>query len=149
MDLSAFAGDWTLTRRIEDHRAGAPGRFEGTARFQPAAGGLAYRETGLLTLGTSAPLRATRSYVWQAAVDAIAVRFADGRFFHAFATDAAEPRAEHDCPPDLYRVRYDFRDWPHWRVEWRVAGPRKDYAMLSDYHPAPATGGRLDRPDEL
>jgi hypothetical protein len=64
------------------------------------------------------------------------VLFADGRFFHRFDAEDPAPAAAHDCPPDLYRVRYDFRPWPRWQAEWRVTGPRKDYAMVSRYRPA-------------
>jgi len=46
------------------------------------------------------------------------------------------PAAEHDCPPDHYRVRYDFRSWPRWQADWRVRGPRKDYTLGSAYQPA-------------
>ena len=44
-----------------------------------------------------------------------------------------EPVADHWCDPDTYKVRYDFREWPLWRAEWRVTGPRKDYVMRSVY----------------
>lgn len=142
MQLSAFTGDWLLTRWIDDPGAGSLGRLEGTASFRPEAAGLAYREAGLLTLGTAPPVTVTRAYLWQAQGEDITIRFVDGQFFHAFAADAAEPEAEHACPPDFYRVRYDFRFWPRWRAEWRVTGPRKDYAMQSDYR-------RLDSKGEL
>ena len=35
----------------------------------------------------------------------------------------------------LYRVRYDFSDWPDWRTIWHVTGPRKAYEMVSHYAP--------------
>jgi hypothetical protein len=141
MELSAFEGDWTLTRRIKDARAGATGHFEGEARFQAAPGGLSYLEEGRLTFGAAAPMAATRRYFWRAAGTAIEVDFADGRFFHAFQTDVDRPEAAHHCAPDKYAVRYDFSAWPAWRAEWRVAGPRKDYAMISDYRRAGQLSG--------
>ena len=62
----------------------------------------------------------------------IEVRFDDGRFFHRFA-GAERPEAAHDCAPDVYRVPTTSRDWPRWRADWRVTGPRKDYVMRTHY----------------
>ncbi len=140
MRLAAFEGDWTMTRTIEDVRAGRPGRLDGAARFVPGDGGLVYDETGLLALGDGPAVSAARRYLWRdAGAGAIEVRFADGRFFHRFYADEPAPAAVHDCPPDQYRVRYDFARWPRWTAEWRVRGPRKDYAMLTAY--VPVAGG--------
>lgn len=138
MQLSAFEGDWTMTRRIEDVLTGRSGRLEGVARFRRGAGGLDYAEKGMLTLGDGPAVTASRRYVWRdAGASAIEVRFEDGRFFHRFYADEPTPGAEHDCPPDRYRVRYHFSGWPRWTAEWRVRGPRKDYAMVTDYRRRP------------
>lgn len=134
MDLRAFAGRWRIERAIEDVAAGRAGRFAGEAVFAPVPEGLAYVETGTLSLEGVAPMAASRRYLWRdAGSGTIDVMFADGRFFHRI--DAEEPTsgALHDCAPDVYRVRYDFRGWPRWVAEWRVSGPRKDYAMVSRY----------------
>lgn len=137
MRLEAFAGHWDVDRTIEDVRAGATGRFTGHARFAPVPEGLRYREEGTLTLGDAAPVTATREYLWRdGGGGVIEVLFGDGRFFHRFLPDETDPGDSHDCPPDLYRVRYDFSRWPRWRAEWRVTGPRKDYAMVSRFSPA-------------
>lgn len=141
MRLEAFAGGWEVARSIEDRRAGARGRFLGQARFIPAGQGLDYAETGEMTLGTAAPVSAMRSYLWRDRGGAIEVSFADGRLFHRFRSDETAPGASHDCPPDLYRVRYDFAGWPCWRAEWRVRGPRKDYRSLTTYRPSGQVGG--------
>ncbi len=134
MRLGAFAGHWRIERRIDDLRAGAEGRLSGEAWFRPVPGGLDYAETGILTLGTAPPMTASRAYRWrEGAGEMIEVRFQDGRFFHRFQADDPTPAAEHSCDPDRYAVRYDFRRWPEWRTEWRVVGPRKDYAMVTDY----------------
>lgn len=134
MELGAFEGRWRLTRTIQDARAGRPGRFDGVAVFEPGSGGLWYREVGTLTLEGAAPMAASRGYLWRdGGAGTVAVLFEDGRFFHRFDPGAERPEAVHDCAPDTYRVRYDFRDWPAWRVDWRVTGPRKDYAMVSRY----------------
>ncbi len=143
MRLMAFAGLWRIERRIDDLRAGAEGAFRGAARFDREPGGLAYAETGELRLGAAAPMTASRSYSWrEGGGDMIEVWFQDGRFFHRFPADDPTPSAEHFCDPDQYSVRYDFRGWPNWRAEWRVVGPRKDYAMVTDYRPA-GQGGTI------
>ncbi len=137
MRLAAFEGDWLLERDIEDIRAGHPGRFTGTARFTSAAEGLVYDEEGLLSLGGAPGVAASRRYLWrEAGANSIEVQFGDGRFFHRFYADEDRPSAVHACPPDQYRVRYDFSAWPRWKADWRVTGPRKDYAMTSRYRTA-------------
>lgn len=140
MRLADFEGEWAVERRIADARTGRPGRFRGRARFAPDAAGLVYDEEGLLSLAGGPDYPAARRYVWRAGgAGAIDVLFADGRFFHSFEPDAPRPESAHDCPPDLYRVRYDFSLWPRWTAEWRVAGPRKDYAMVTTYSREPET----------
>lgn len=133
MQLSDFIGTWTVTRRIDDRRAGAAGSFTGRAVFRPEGTDLAYREEGILRLGAGPGFTASRSYRWRAAGEAVEVLFEDGRFFHAFTLEAPVAEAGHDCDPDRYEVRYDFRGWPDWRAVWEVRGPRKDYRMDSVY----------------
>lgn len=141
MRLDAFRGLWTLTRTIEDRRNARTGRFEGTARFEPAPGGLDYFEEGRLAFADGTTFAATRRYVWcDAGAGSIEVRFADGRFFHRFCPDESRPAAFHDCSPDRYRVAYDFGSWPRWRADWRVIGPAKDYELSSEYRPTGQTG---------
>jgi hypothetical protein len=131
--LADFAGCWRVLRRIDDRHARMRGRFDGQADFVPDGQGLTCTETGLLRYGDAAPLEGTRRNLWRPQPPhAIAVHFADGRFFHAFDL-AADARAAHDCAPDLYRVRYDFSDWPAWRATWTVSGPRKDYTSETTY----------------
>ncbi len=126
-----FEGVWQVSRTIADAR-GPDGRFAGTATLLPNAEGLRYTETGQLTLG-EASFTAERSYQWSVAgPNQIAIAFADGRPFHQFDLSRT-PNALHDCPPDIYRVHYDFSPWPSWTCVWRVTGPRKDYEMTSTY----------------
>lgn len=137
MRLEAFAGEWEIDRMIEDVRAGRVGRFAGRAVFTREAGGLRYREEGRLRLGDAPEMTATREYLWRDdGAGSIEVRFADGRYFHRFLAEEATPADLHDCPPDTYRVRYDFSGWPRWQAEWRVSGPRKDYGMVSRFRRA-------------
>ena len=86
----------------------------------------------MLTMGTAAPMQAERAYLWREAGAKIEVLFADGRPFHEFAPGHMDD-ATHYCDPDVYRVEYEFADWPEWRAVWRVAGPRKAYEMTSRY----------------
>lgn len=132
-NLQAFAGRWTLHRTITDRRGGPDGRFDGVAELRPDAEGLLYEETGQLHLGQAAPFHATRRYLWRADAGGVLVSFEDGRPFHRIALGRAQARDSHDCPPDIYRVSYDFSRWPHWLACWDVTGPRKDYRMVSDY----------------
>lgn len=131
--LADFAGSWSLHREIEDFRAGNSGRLDGSADFTAISGGLLCTESGTLRLGDQPPLLATRRHIWRAEADGIAVFFEDGRPFHSFVTDRLTPLAEHDCPPDLYGVVYDFSGWPRWRADWQVSGPRKHYRLRSFY----------------
>ena len=132
--LSDLRGDWVLTRRITDLRAGIAGRFEGRCRFVPDADGLRQEEEGLLHYGAAPPMLATRSYLWRAAGDGLEVLFADGRPFHGLGPGRLADR--HHCAPDIYDVRYDFTGWPVWTQEWAVTGPRKDARILSRFAPA-------------
>ncbi|MEM1388565.1 MAG: DUF6314 family protein [Pseudomonadota bacterium] len=136
IDLNRFAGQWQLSRVIEDHRAGTTLRFTGIARFDavdPAdMTALDYAETGEMVLPDGARLKASRRYCWRLIDGVIEVLFDDGRPFHIVPTGSA-PSAHHDCPPDSYDVAYAFADWPDWEATWRVRGPRKDYTMRSRY----------------
>ena len=132
--LAAFAGRWTLSRRIEDATGRVTGRLSGSAVFAPADGGLDYTEDGELVLPGQGTFHATRRYLWRdAGAGRVEVLFDDGRPFHALDLSAPVAEASHWCDPDAYAVRLDLSDWPRWRSEWRVRGPRKDYRMVSDY----------------
>lgn len=61
--------------------------------------------------------------------------FDDGRPFHRFCLAQKAEGSDHPCGDDLYRVAYDFSDWPHWQAVWTVVGPRKDYTSTTRYAP--------------
>ncbi len=130
--LDDFEGRWTLSRRIDDALSGDVLRFAGEAVFVPDEAGLRYVETGLLHAPGRAPMKGSRVYLWRTAADGVDVFFENGRPFHHIAPGDA-PKDHHDCPPDDYRVAYDFGGWPDWQARWRVTGPRKDYVMDSHY----------------
>lgn len=129
--LADLAGKWWLNRVIEDARAGETGQLTGTASFADQGEYWLYAETGTLVLPGREPLAASREYRFFDNPDGAEVCFADGRPFHAIRWD--QPEAVHECPPDLYRVRYDFTGFPRWQAVWQVTGPRKDYIMTSTY----------------
>jgi hypothetical protein len=135
-----FAGVWTVAREIADAAGQQTGRFDGQAVLRPEGeAGLVYAEEGVLRMGAGPGWTATRTYLWSFDPAGVTVRFADGRAFHAFVFGAAE--AKHLCGADIYRVRYDFAHWPVWTAQWDVRGPRKDYAMVSQYRrPGDASG---------
>ncbi|MCR9127843.1 MAG: DUF6314 family protein [Rhodobacteraceae bacterium] len=133
-ELADLVGDWRIARRIDDRRTGQIVTGDGAARLSDAGGGrFAWCERLLLDWPGQAPLEARRRDLWQATPSGFDVAFGDGRPFHSVTLGHPICDAVHDCPPDFYRVRYDFSRWPMWRVTWRVVGPRKDYLMRSDY----------------
>ncbi len=142
--LASFQGRWTLTRHIDDRRAGVPATLHGMAEFVPDGTGLTLTETGRLRPGEGPSFEARRSYLWR---EGITVLFDDGRPFHTF--DPSAPEAVHDCPPDTYRVLYDFTAWPLWTATWHVTGPRKDYTMVSTYAPTSSVMTLEDRSNVL
>ncbi|WP_216641230.1 DUF6314 family protein [Oceaniglobus roseus] len=135
LELQDFEGRWSLTRSIDDALTRSVGRLMGTAQLTPMEGGLHYFEDGMLHLPGQRPVPARRAFLWRAGAQGIDMLFDDGRPFHSFDPGAGLCEALHDCPPDRYRVTYDFRQWPHWSAQWTVRGPRKSYVMRSSYAP--------------
>lgn len=125
--LANLAGSWR-TRRAIHHADGARMRFDGVSEWERDGNFLRCVETGTLWQG-STKFEARRETLWRATGTAIEVSFADGRPFHMIDG----PEAHHDCPPDDYRLSYDFGAWPKWSVRWRVTGPRKNYRALTRY----------------
>ncbi|MEM9795281.1 MAG: DUF6314 family protein [Pseudomonadota bacterium] len=128
--LAALAGRWRVLRVLR-HADGSTVRFEGTADWVPDGTLLRSVEQGRLVQDDRA-FDAKRVTLWRAGPDGIDVLFEDGRPFHRIGK-GARPRAEHDCPPDTYRLGYDFTTWPRWSVRWTVHGPRKSYRALTRY----------------
>ena len=135
--LSDFIQRWQLDRQIDDHLTSQTGMLAGQVRFtQTGPNDLDYAETGELRLATLAPMRAERRYLWTFDKEGVIVRFADGSAFHRFDLGESGRGTDHHCGDDLYRVHYDFRQWPRWRAVWTVTGPRKTYTSISDYAPS-------------
>ena len=113
MRLQAFAG--RLADRARPSRTCAPA---GSGRFTGAAALRAGARTGSPTARRGrSPSTARRRCAAEprATSGATAGRgrsrccFDDGRFFHRFDAEDRAAGRRHDCAPDLYRVRYDFR----------------------------------------
>lgn len=126
--LEGLTGRW-LTQRVIRHRDGTVARFTGTTLWRPDGAETICSESGQLVVADATPFAASRTTRWSATATCISVTFADGRPFHVIAGR----NAHHDCPPDDYRLRYDFSAWPEWSVRWQVTGPRKDYRALTRY----------------
>ena len=140
-----FTGLWHIRRDIFDFDSQWSGRFTGQGIFQPTeTNRRAYAEEGSLQFAGLHSVKATRRYGYDiVSKSRVEVRFEDGRFFHHFDPAGQEAWAEHLCDADLYEVRYLFDAEDHWRAEWRVEGPRKNYRMVTRYDRDPA---RLQRP---
>jgi len=141
--LDFLSGDWTVTRRIIDHRTGQVGSFHGTASFQPAAetspaeGGfgstLAYTESGELRLGGHRGPARRSLLVVDAGDGAADIRFADGREFYRLDLRTGNCAAAHPCRMDQYHVTVTRLSADSYAETWRVTGPSKDYELHTTY----------------
>jgi hypothetical protein len=147
-----LSGDWNVVRRISDYRTGQVGSFRGTATFSPCAAPesgrlLAYSESGELRLGSHRG-PASRSLLVRDLDDGTAdVRFADGREFYRLDLRTGTCEAAHPCRADSYYVTVTRLTADRYTETWRVAGPAKDYELISTYtraanSGAAGTGGR-------
>ena len=125
-----FRGRWQMVRIIENVTEGVIGEFWGECDFEPDGLGLTCREEGVLRF-RGVDYHSGRVSLWRfPGKEQIEVRYEDGRPFHAFLLD--DPKAEHLCGQDLYRVSYDFAP-DTWLSVWEVSGPAKDYSMTTRY----------------
>jgi hypothetical protein len=143
-----LSGDWSVVRRIRDHRSGQVGSFHGQASFRPSSAGdvLAYDEHGELQFGGHRG-PASRSLLYMDAADGSAdVRFADGRDFYRLDLRHGAWDAEHPCGSDRYLVTVTRIGADSFAETWRVTGPGKDYELSATYTRAGCefeTGGRV------
>jgi len=125
--LGDFAGRRWQIDRVITHEAGQRFTLRGSVAFAPDGAALRYEETGVLQ-GGGHSLNAQQSYIWR---EGLAVFFDDGRFFHQIPPQGGA--TAHWCPPDQYDGTYDFSDWPHWSLTWRVRGPAKAYTSVTHF----------------
>jgi hypothetical protein len=138
-----LSGDWTVIRRISDHRTGQVGSFHGMASFQPAAETspvearfgptLAYTESGELRLGGHRGPARRSMLVLDAGDGAADIRFADGREFYRLDLRTGSCAAAHPCRADQYHVTVMRLSADSYAETWRVTGPSKDYELHTTY----------------
>ena len=141
-DWSAYlTGAWQLRRTITDHRQQRTGRLTGTARFVGSGGEIMWAESGRLVMGAHDG-EAWQHYTLRRKADGgAAILFPDGRAFFDLPSAQTRVSVAHECPPDRYDGTLSVQDSDHWQLQWRVRGPRKDYAMVSDYYRQPGAPG--------
>jgi hypothetical protein len=133
IDLTQFlCGTWRVDRALEDAALGS-GRFRGSATFTPDGDGLAWVESGRMTLGRyDGPARRTLRLVRDD--DGWEVRFADGRPFHRLdLRDAARCAFDHPCGEDRYAGEFAVRGPDAFEIGWRVSGPAKAQRLTGRY----------------
>jgi hypothetical protein len=123
-------GTWSLTRVVDDHRAGDRREVVGTVELtEVAPGRVRWTETGTMSWPGHAVAVSRTLYV-QLEERGWFVRFEDGRPFHPWATGQ---QVEHPCAPDHYRGLIEIAGTPveSWTVTWDALGPEKDYRMVT------------------
>ncbi|MET7611026.1 DUF6314 family protein [Streptomyces seoulensis] len=132
--LEFLAGRWRVTRTVRDLAGADEGYFAGYTGFGPLDGGLLHEEAGEFTWqGVTRPATRTLRFLAGAEPGTADVRFADGRPFHDLDLRSGRHIAGHPCAADFYRGEFTVADADHWRSVWRVAGPKKDLVLTTDY----------------
>ena len=140
--LRDFEGRWRLRRMLRVVELEYV--FEGTATLERGPGHHVWHETGTLSLSGGRRHHAERRYLWREAEGRIEVLYDDSRPFHTFDPAATTADVEHRCDPDLYVGRYDFSEFPSWRLGWDVRGPRKAYTSLTVHERLEQSGALRD-----
>ena len=131
-----LAGRWRQVRTLSPG-----GSYAGEAVLAPIDDTrLQYEERGILTLADGQRLAASRRYVFALEGGQIGVYFDEQpqRLFHrldfAYAgAGTARAGADHHCGLDGYRSTYAIQSNDAFSVTHRVSGPRKCYAMTTDF----------------
>jgi hypothetical protein len=125
-------GTWELSRVVDDRLTGVPREVRGTATLElETPDRVRWSEKGTMTwAGHSVPVSRTLFVDLDADGGGWFVHFADGRAFHPWAVGV---RVDHPCSPDHYEGLIETEGDPvvRWTVEWRAAGPEKDYVMTT------------------
>ncbi|QPC91833.1 DUF6314 family protein [Mesorhizobium sp. INR15] len=122
----AWIGNWHVRRKLIDFSGGASCVFSGQATVTETA----FSESGEVRIGGRI-LTASRSYRLEVRDGSVLVF----RGSDAFISLDGQPSqiARHQCGADLYSGRFFFRGIDEWAEAWRVKGPRKNYASLSQF----------------
>jgi len=112
----------------------------GTAIIANLSGGqFQYHEQGHLHLADGQVIEAERRYLFEECRGGFTVLFAESppRLFHRIVLNSAGSslvgHAMHLCGEDRYDSRYEFRADGSFIVEHAVRGPRKRYAIVTNY----------------
>lgn len=125
---TALLGAWTLAREIDDRMTAEQSTVDGTSELSLEPDGrVRWSEQGTLRSGELV-LPVSRLLFVEPRDDEWFVTFDDGRDFHPWSPGG---EVVHPCAPDTYVGRVDILSDDHWRVEWAVSGPAKDYTMTS------------------
>src|SRR4051812_18419804 len=129
---TALLGTWTLTRTVDDRRAGERRDVLGTATLTlDGPERVTWREAGTMTWpGHAVPVLRSLYVVREPA--GWLVHFEDGRVFHPWSVG---DWVEHPCAPDHYRGLIETQGDPveRWTVVWEARGPEKDYRMVTEH----------------
>jgi hypothetical protein len=127
IDPTALLGDWRLTRRLADLRAGLSGTVHGRLTLRTERGEIAWIEQGIL-LWNGSRLSVSRSYRLLRAEHGWWLYFADGRPFHAWVPGQW---VHHPCREDSYRGLITITGPDRWRTRWEVDGPDKAQLIIT------------------
>lgn len=133
VDPRVLLGTWSFTRTVEDRLARGVVEVAGTTTLTEEGASIRWAEEGLMRRGDlELPVSRVLHLVPEA--DSWRVIFEDGRDFHPW-----QPGGEvvHLCGADTYRGVVEVaptgagESADEWSVIWRVAGPAKDYVMVT------------------
>lgn len=134
-DLSGLVGVWSFRRSVSGGSI-----MTGQATFVPAGGDrLSYAETGTLTLADGKDYAFERHYIYELRGGGFRVLFDEKppRLFQDVELElnggALIGSGFHNCAPDVYSSAYRFDLPVGFRIAHDVSGPRKAYAIVTDY----------------
>jgi hypothetical protein len=130
--LTFLLGEWSLARKIDDHRAGTAGQFTGRATVTRAGAAGLYNESGVISFGAHHGPAGRRLRLVPTPAGTVDVRFADDRpFFELDLTGWGVCTADHPCVDDMYVISFEAVDAHTLKECWQVRGPEKDYDALT------------------
>ncbi|MDB5529130.1 MAG: hypothetical protein JWR51_2233 [Devosia sp.] len=134
-DLLGLVGDWSFRRSV----SGGSTMTGQATFFQASDHRLNYAETGTLTLADGKDYAFERRYIYELRGGGFRVLFDETppRLFQdvvlRLAGEALIGSGFHNCAPDVYSSAYRFNLPVGFRIAHDVSGPRKAYAIVTDY----------------
>ena len=133
-DLVGFlAGSWRIDREYRDGGGHLIGAMTGTGHYTPDTSGLRYTERGTLNSAGYRGEGERRYRLIAQTASRAAIRFEDGRPFHMLDLSSGRAEVLHLCGDDRYGASYRAFGLGRWTLRWVVSGPRKEYAIESEY----------------